>query len=392
VRSGAPPAAGSVGLLGEELDIEEEIVLDYAPFLDAFEAAFRPGEARPVLLFETSRGCSWAERNPCSFCGLNGLCLTYRSMSPGRALASIRSLFRWVPRCPSFIAVDTLMPPEYPDGVFPRLGAPEEMRIMYEVRPVLGPRQIAAIRAGGVTAVQPGIEALSTHTLRLMRKGVTAFQNIRFLKDCSPHAISLDWNLLIGSPGEPESTWAKYLRDLPLLHHLAPPAGAFPINFVRHSRYFEEADAFGLDLRPQDFYAMTFPFPAEQIRSIAYHFVDARRDPARLDPWLRDLCAAIALWRLRWQGADGRPQARLCRLRDNDGDVVYDSRSGEEIEHVLTAPAGRALDALETPRGMDGLCAAAALGAAEAKPAVDWLLARGLLFEEDGRMLSLVTS
>ena len=39
-----------------------------------------------------------------------------------------------------------------------------------------------------VLEVQPGIESLSTSTLKLMRKGTTAFQNIRFFflvpEDC----------------------------------------------------------------------------------------------------------------------------------------------------------------------------------------------------------------
>jgi ribosomal peptide maturation radical SAM protein 1 len=196
-------------LVGEELDINVNIQLDYGPFLDAFERAFPAREAKPVLLFETSRGCSWAERSPCSFCGLTGLRQHYHALSAPNALAQIRSLFRWLPRCQSFIAVDTILPRDYLKSVFPVLNAPPAMKMMYEVRPDLTAEELATLLAGGVTAIQPGIEALSTATLKLMRKGTTAFRNLRFLKDCSRHGIALDWNLLLFSPGEPEATLEK---------------------------------------------------------------------------------------------------------------------------------------------------------------------------------------
>jgi ribosomal peptide maturation radical SAM protein 1 len=392
-RSGAPPAPDSVRLLGEEPDIGACVPLDYQPFLDALDVAFPEQAVKPVLLFETSRGCSWAEHNPCSFCGLNGLCLTYRSMTPEQALAYLRSLFRWVPRCSSFIAVDTIMPPEYPAEVFPRLGAPPGMKMMYEVRPVLDETQLVALADAGVASIQPGIEALSTSTLRLMRKGVSAFQNLRFLKACSRYPISLDWNLLIGSPREPEATCEKYLRDIPRLFHLPPPSGVYPINFARHSRYFEEADSFGLDLRPQDFYALTFPFGEDSVRNVAYHFVDRNADTARLDRWLDALSGPVAHWRSRWKGSDGKPQARLCLVEEDAGtSYVYDSRSGEEIEHRLGPFALDVLAGLDRPRNLrDVRREVLGTTAGDVEETLADLRARGLLFEEDGRMLSLVT-
>ena len=36
--------------------------------------------------FETSRGCWWGERMHCTFCGLNGATMSYRSKSPRRAV------------------------------------------------------------------------------------------------------------------------------------------------------------------------------------------------------------------------------------------------------------------------------------------------------------------
>lgn len=392
-QRGEEDAAAPVGLVGEEFDINTELDLDYAPFLDAFERAFPAGEAKPVLLFETSRGCSWAQRSPCTFCGLTGLRHHYHFMAPAQALARLRSLFRWLPRCRSFLAVDTILPRGYLEAVFPVLDTPPGTSLMYEVRPDLSDAELAVLHAAGVVAIQPGIEALSTATLKLMSKGTTAFRNLRFLKDCSRHPISLDWNLLLFSPGEPEATREKYLRDLPLFAHLPPPTGAYPVMFVRHSRYARDPAAYGLELEPQDFYALTFPFADDALRRIARHMVDRRADTARQDYWLGKLNGGIEAWRARWLGRDGKPEARLTIVEDGRAGTVYDSRSGEVREHALDAATRRVLDWLEKPaRAEDLRGALAEAGEPEERATriLAFLQERGLLFEEDGRYLSLV--
>ena len=330
---------------------------------------------------------------PCAFCGLNGLHLRYRFMAPPAALTCIRSLFKWVPRCPSFIAVDTVVPRAYLKEVFPVLGAPAGMKMLYEVRPDLSEPEIHALCAAGVVAVQPGIEALSTSTLKLMRKGTSAFGNIRFLKACAKQPISLDWNLLIGSPGEPEATYEKYLADIPLLLHLAPPTGVYPIGFVRYSHYFEQAQSYGLDLHPQDFYGLTFPFDAEALSNVAHLFVDRRDRSGRTDAWVDALNEKVEHWRRRWLGADGKPQARLCFLEDPSAWIVYDSRSGVEREQAISPAAKRILDRLVRPLRVEDISQAFAdLPDGEAERELAFLRQQGWLFEEDGRCLSLVVA
>ena len=60
--------------------------------------------------------------------------------------------------------------------------------------------------------VQPGIESLATPTLKLMRKGTTAFNNIRFLADCAVEGVKPVWNLLVGFPGELAETYEAYKK------------------------------------------------------------------------------------------------------------------------------------------------------------------------------------
>lgn len=378
---------------GDERDINTNIELDYTSFLDAFEEAFPEREIQPILLFETSRGCYWAEKSVCTFCGLNGSQRQYRQMTPENAIRQIVSLYRWVPRCPAFVAVDTAMPKDFGSTVFSFLNVPDEMKMMYEVRTDLSSKDLATMCSNGVGALQPGVEALSTATLKLMHKGISAFTNIRFLKACSYLPLSLYWNLLIYSPGEEESTYERYLRKIPLLTHLAPPTGVYPIMFVRHSCYTESPETYGLDLYPHDFYGLTYPFNDANIRAIANHFVDRNSNANIIDGWLEKLNNVVRDWHTRWLGGDNKPQARLCLIEEGGSYHVYDSRSGAEIEHPVSKTAKLILNELEKPARTKELARAlCSIPAEEVEREINLMLEQGLLFEENGQYLSLVTT
>ena len=111
----------------------------------------------------------------------------------------------------------------------------------------------------GFKIIQPGIESLATSTLKLMKKGTTAFRNVCLLKFCAIYDIEPSWNLLIGFPGEGEDVYRKYLDDLPLLVHLPPPTDVYPVRFDRYSPYFMKSNEYGLDLRPLDYYSLIYP-------------------------------------------------------------------------------------------------------------------------------------
>ena len=87
-----------------------------------------------------------------------------------------------------FDSVDNILPREYITDVLPRLQTPEDVTIFYEVKADLKDHEMQVLAEAGVRRLQPGIESLSTTTLKLMKKGTTAFQNLRFLKSC------LRWN------------------------------------------------------------------------------------------------------------------------------------------------------------------------------------------------------
>jgi len=54
----------------------------------------------------------------------------------------------------------------------------------YEVKANLTRVQVSALRAAGVTRIQPGIESLSDHVLKLIGKGTCGLRNVQLLKWC----------------------------------------------------------------------------------------------------------------------------------------------------------------------------------------------------------------
>src|SRR5690606_24641953 len=67
---------------------------EYGDYFDELaQAAPRLDDLRvPHLPFETSRGCWWGEVSHCTFCGLNGETMRFRSKGATRALDELERL------------------------------------------------------------------------------------------------------------------------------------------------------------------------------------------------------------------------------------------------------------------------------------------------------------
>ncbi len=382
--------------LGSDLDIDVDIPLDYDDFLAAVGEQFPVPEFKIEIPFETSRGCWWGERSHCTFCGLNGATMRYRSMKPEKAVAMLQGLFqRYYPRATRFQSVDNILPREYLQEVLPRLSTPDGATIFYEVKADLKDHEMAVMADAGVTVIQPGIEALATSTLKLMGKGVTSFQNLRFLSSCLTYGIEPHWNLLVGFPGEEPDVYEKYHRDLPTLVHLPPPSGAFPIRFDRFSPYHRNPESFGIDLTASDFYGMIYPFEAEEIEALAYFFADRTRDAeyiAHTARWLRRLRRQVEYWKERWEGLDGGLKPRLYLLKEGDGGTVYDSRTGLEAEYSVSQLGVRLLEALDRHAKVERLAAAFSdVDPGQVVAEIERFAELALLFEERGMIQRLVS-
>jgi len=128
-RHGLPKSGTDT--IGEDLEIDSPVELDYDSFLRRFARYFPSSRIKPTLTFETSRGCWWGQRAHCTFCGLNGASMGYRSMKPEVAIRQFNSLFRYSGKVAHLAAVDNILPKSYLQDVLPALQTPENMEIFF---------------------------------------------------------------------------------------------------------------------------------------------------------------------------------------------------------------------------------------------------------------------
>lgn len=378
--------------IGEELSIDVPVDLDYAPFLRALDENFPNNEIEPILLFETSRGCWWGERAHCTFCGLNGTTMGYRAMAPELALKQFDSLFQFAPRVARLDAVDNILPRNYISEVLPYVNTPESVSMFYEVKADLSESDMEVLAKARVKFIQPGIESLATSTLKLMKKGTSAFGNLRLLKFCATYEIEPGWNLLIGFPGEGEDVYEMYVNNLPLLSHLPPPTGVYPVRFDRYSPYFVKAEEYGLDLQPLDYYSLIYPFAEEELAQLAYYFTDTRigADYAlAASKWIGRLREKVQRWKNAWSNGGLPPQ--LSMREEGDEFVIYDSRSGKAEEYAISNVHARMLRSMELkPKDpIDLARELSSMPGIDAAKELAYLQEKGLVFEEKGRFLTV---
>jgi ribosomal peptide maturation radical SAM protein 1 len=314
--------------------IEDLDALPFATFegfLDAFAASTAANELSVTPLLETSRGCWWGAHTHCTFCGLNGGTLAYRSKSPDRAFDELAALVdRFGPTRIGF--VDNILDMRYFRTFLPRVA--EELpglNMFYEVKASLSNKQLALLARAGVSEIQPGIESLSDHVLELLRKGMTALRNVQLLKWCAEHGVKADWNILYGAPGETDEDHADVIRVIDAIGHLEPPTACGPIRFDRFSPYHDHPADYGIEaMRPMAPYRYLYPWPDEVLERVAYYFelpaVEQQHNEVR--------AAALRRRVLQWQEGT-RGELRQI-MSEPDRVLVIDTRFGEMVRHELT--------------------------------------------------------
>lgn len=367
-------------------------------------AAARTGvNIAPGLPLETSRGCWWGAVHHCTFCGLNGSSMTYRSKSPDRVLDEIRTL-EARHAISRFEVVDNILDAGYLRTLLPRLADDETRRsLFYEVKANLSRAQVAALRGAGVTWVQPGIESLHTGVLKLMDKGVHGWQNLQLLKWAREFGLRLSWSVLWGFPGEEDEWYRDMARWVPQLEHLQPAAGLIRLRYDRYSVYHQRPDAYGLTLEPISAMRYVYPLSAGELGDLAYFFTtrdapDVFRDEGPVDVLRQRPGVAGLLRRLhRWKKAFARDVPPVLTL-DDDGETLdlIDTRgcAAELRTRLRSLERAIVLACDQAPRA-DRLDAVLAkdFGLAPAedalRAAVADLMRRHVLLEIDQRLVTL---
>jgi ribosomal peptide maturation radical SAM protein 1 len=311
VTSGARARLAQLAPATRVKDLDSVPVPDFDPFFAQLRASPAVAGLTPTLLLETARGCWWGERSHCTFCGLNGATMAFRSKSPQRVLEEIAFLNgRYGVKTVS--VVDDILDMGYFESVLPRLAqASLGTEFFWEIKANLTHRHVRALRDAGVLFVQPGIESLSDHVLALMRKGTTAFRNIELLKWCKEYGVKPYWNFLYGFPDETEEDYEVSMTLIEAIWHLDPPTGHGPIRLDRFSPYHADPAAFGmLNVRPMAPFSYLYPFGRRALMDIAYYFdfdyADGRTDDFAARP-------AIELVR-SWMADDARGAVELKEL------------------------------------------------------------------------------
>jgi magnesium-protoporphyrin IX monomethyl ester (oxidative) cyclase len=311
-------------------DMNRSPTPDFDDYFDALAASPLGRFIVPGLALETSRGCWWGKKHHCTFCGLNGGGMTFRSKHPDRVVCELAELSHrhGIRR---FNVVDNILDLGYIDTVLPRLAKEAQYTLFFETKSNLRRDQLERIAAAGIRRLQPGIESMHDEVLRLVDKGVTALQNLRLLKWARELGVFITWNFLWDVPGERDDWYAEVADWLPRVSHLQPP-GIDRIQFHRFSPYQMRPAQYGLELAPFPTYRAVYPVPDAELEHLAYYFIDPRRVPARealeVRPGLKRVIRQIALWNRTWLAPHvDRPV--LIRRIDASGAVsVEDTRPG----------------------------------------------------------------
>jgi len=281
------------------------------------------------LPIETSRGCWWGAKHHCTFCGLNGEGMGYRSKSATRVMKEVNALSR-AHGVTNFVAVDNILDRKLSETFFAKV---EEGRLdfhfFFEVKANMGREEIKQLARGGVREIQPGIESLSTPILKLMRKGCSMLQNVLCLKWSRYYGVGVSWNLIFGFPGERVEDYERQLGVLHVLGHLEPPNGFHRIWLERFSPYYSRADEFGLtEVRPTRSYDYVYPRSSD-VEGIAYFFDYNMPDAlSSEDPAARSVIERtrelVTQWNLAWMS----PTRPSLTYRKIPSGILIDRDSG----------------------------------------------------------------
>ena len=364
---------------------------DYRDYVRQFEASRLSRHWLPNMLFESSRGCWWGEKAHCTFCGLNGSTMTYRSKGADRVLAELRHLAATYPRSDVQV-VDNILEMSYFGDLLPELARSRlKLELFYETKANLKKEQIRLLRDARVTRIQPGIESFSDPVLTLMRKGVTWLQNVQLLKWCKQYGVRPYWNLLWGFPGEPAAEYDRMARLVPWLTHLPAPVGGSTVRLDRFSPNFEQADRLGFSrVRPMAPYAHVFAgLPDQAIANLAYYFSFDYADGRDARAYIRPLDDQVSRWKRV------HPRSELVSAGTRDRLAIVDLRPASPASVTMLRGVDRALyeacDAIVHVNRLAAIAGADADGSScddvvlRLQPLVD----RGLLVTDGQRYLAL---
>ncbi|HWR40179.1 MAG TPA: RiPP maturation radical SAM C-methyltransferase [Patescibacteria group bacterium] len=379
-------------------DMDSVPIPDYDDYFHALENNFLQKHLIPGLLVETSRGCWWGEKQPCTFCGLNGQGYRYRPKSRERVTTEFAVLARHYHRR-SFEATDNILGMEHLHTVIEDFSAlPSKYNIFYEIKSNCTREQLGKLVAAGVRFIQPGIESLHDGPLVLMNKGNKAIRHVELLRNALELGMHCSWNLLWGFPGEKPEWYGEMAAWIDQMIHLQPPNDMIRVAFDRGSVYADQAELYGLLLHPAEGYRYIYPALPGLIDRVAHYYENAVRvqtgHDGKLLPVYRQLEERITAWKERfWH--QSKAVLNMKPLGEETWEIT-DTRPGAvKTVHILQGIISDVYRVCQTvtPRHRLTWQVRQAVGRqwdeAELEYAVEELKKQRLLLEIDGDLLAL---
>ncbi|GAA1753480.1 RiPP maturation radical SAM C-methyltransferase [Luedemannella helvata] len=348
-----------------------------------------------AIPIETSRGCWWGEKQHCTFCGLNGLTMSFRSKSADRAFRELADLVErhgvGPKRRTHVLVVDNILDYRYFNDLLPMIAESDlKVTLHYEVKANLRYDQLELLRSAGVFHLQPGIESMSDHLLAAMRKGTTRLRNIQTMKWCTELGIDVSWNYLHGFPGEVDDDYRELPRLFSLISHLPPPEHLGPARADRFSPFQQTPEVFDIRrLTHERAYDHVYPgVQAERRSDIAYFFRMDHGAPLASDVVLNEVRSSVERWLV-----DHR-DARLEASWTDDGLMVRDERpmwSGSSGLSMLDRETSSVLIAVDQMHSVTAIERELPIPVPTERivPILNELLERGLVIESSGTYLGL---
>ncbi|MEV6074725.1 RiPP maturation radical SAM C-methyltransferase [Streptomyces sp. NPDC052069] len=367
---------------------------DYSGYFERLASSAARNWVEPKLVVEGARGCWWGEKHHCTFCGLNGSFMQFRSKSPDVFYDEIMELAR-KHRVLDMYVVDNILDMGYLSTVLPRIiDSGYDLRLHIEIKANMRRSQLRTLSDAGLIYVQPGIESLNKRVLDLMDKGVSGCQNVRMLRDGAETGLSISWNYLHGFPGESAKDYEGVIGQIPALEHLDPPVDlSARIAIERFSPYFNKPELGFSGLRPEAHYRFTYDLPEVELYDLAYVFEAPQRGIG--ETTVSALNDALALWK------EHHADARLTQADLGDRIILVSRRRAfdwrvMELSDPFEIAVFRLLDQPHAPASLLRKATVRVPGHTRTEADVDALLAhwqeRGLLFTDGGHFVHLAPS
>ena len=368
---------------------------DFSDYFRERDALLPQHKGQYIITAEGSRGCWWAARHPCRFCGLNGSTAhLYREKSTDRLADELAELASRYPGAQCYFTDNILSlahQKELPAALLQREAyRNNRLRLFTEIKSNMTEEDAKHLAEAGFFWVQAGIESFSDGILRLMGKGVTAIRQVQTLKHCNAHGVNVLWYILTGTPGETEELCREVNEVLPKIMHLSAPNTVTHIMFHRYSDYMRHPDDSIPALRPDRGYDFVFP-NEDFIRRTAHLFAPV--DEAELARYYDYRLLGPAYETLYELSETWNRSRQLLYMKDKGDTVkILDTRLiARKPVYYLQGAEAEALRACRNVTGEDKLVKELAESFAETRirEALAWLEQENLLLRIGREYLAL---